>query len=173
MRFLPIALIFLLSLSLGVNAFVIGSSNYKIVGTIDDGGGKLTSTNYIVATAVAQPIIGRISTQIIGGKSNYHLCLGIFCVGLYDVPHYVTVSGTVYYDTGDVVSNGDVILVVKSGQASYKSATAHTNANGVFTAKVYIPEDIANTNFKIQTFIKGRVDTSYECTFDQTNGYCR
>ncbi|MDD5416730.1 MAG: hypothetical protein PHU12_02015 [Candidatus Aenigmarchaeota archaeon] len=175
MKIITSAIFFLLIFSVATSAFVVGSREYKIVGTIAGGAGKVTGTEYNLYVSVSQPAItpstGLLTSS--GNPAKYKMCLGIFCTGLFQVPHYVTVSGNMYYDTGNVVADSIVSLAIKTGDASYRSGDYKTDSNGYFTAKVSIPEEVADRNFKIQIYVKGRVDTIYECTYDQSDNKCK
>jgi hypothetical protein len=173
--------LFLVLLSVSANAFVMSCNSYKITGIISDGGGKLVGTTlspnpppqtgpnnvYKMYVSVGQPVIGLIT------GSKYKMCLGIFCTNIFDTPHYVSVSGTIKYQgaAGDAVADSEAKVFVTYGGAKYEGST-NTDSNGAFTAKVLVPEEIANSNFVLGVYAKGKVEAIYECNYDKSTGSC-
>ncbi|MBU3896371.1 MAG: hypothetical protein KJ697_00335 [Nanoarchaeota archaeon] len=173
MKLVAIALLLIIIFSMSSFAFVMSGPNYKINAIISNGGksitGIYTETPYTMHFALMQPIIKSFLDKT--DTTNYKLCLGIFCTGLFEVPHYVTVSGTVYYDTGGVVADSEAKLVVNVANGNYKSGMFRTDANGGFTTKVAVPETIMKKEgtlikpFGIKVYVTGRVEAVYSCTF--------
>ena len=180
---IKIILAFILILSTATYAFSLTSANYKLSGVISDGGGYIENMTegkkaYI---AIGQPLISstggtdEVKTYLYYQSPDktreYKLCLGVFCTGIFDAPHSVSVNGKLKYDSQEPVANADAIIKIKYGLGSFESSTK-TDDEGVFSGNVSIPESIATKNFKIEVYIKGRVEASYTCIYDQTSHTC-
>ncbi len=180
MRLIASFILFALLLSLAANAFVMSNPDYRIVGTMAGGGEKMIGGSYKMYLSVAQPAISPTKTSPTDPKSGYmtdtgslyKLCLGVFCTNVFDIPRTIKVSGTIKYDTGGEVSNSEAKLIISYGQAKYESKTIRTNDKGEFTVTTSVPEAIANKNFVIEVYAKGKVEASYTCTFDQATNHC-
>jgi hypothetical protein len=171
MKLIALTLLLIIIFSIGSYAFIMRGDNYVVNAIISSGAGNATSSTYNIYFAIMQQIIKSPLEKTDG--TNYKLCLGIFCTGIFEVPHYVNVSGTVYYDTGNVVANSDAKLVVTVGNANYKSGIFRTDANGVFSTKVAVPETIMQkTTFKVNVYVTGRIEAVYSCTFNKESGIC-
>jgi hypothetical protein len=144
-------------------AFIISSSQNKIIGEITGGGNvNLISSSYVSKIAIGQPVVGTATS------GNFKICFGILCTGIFQPLYSMNFSGSLNYSDRSPVTFADLIVTIENSTLK-RTTQSSTDANGHFLVIFDdLTENYINRDLFVTFLVKGKIEATYTCWYNHS-----